>query len=283
MASSAPSAPFSGPWYGPSNNVGARRYAGPAAVGIKRTLSRARPDLFEWKRFDNVYNRSLEDAIKKFQRAHKIAPASGQCGLPTFTALRRSKVPAGSPHAGEWAMDWVAVSAFEDAWDIAHPPKPPAVVAVRQSIAAYCVDMENYQAKWHYTQQRPYTGLGDEPEDGGYGDCSGYCIYAYGWARDHTGIHVPDPSGYNYAGYGNSQSIWLRNDDQIVRDGVYEVGDCALYGPSYRTKHISICRTRGTASEAIFSSFGSEAGPYPTRVKYRTDLLAVVRPDLVWK
>lgn len=275
-----PDAPYSGPWYGPSNRVGAKQYRGPAAVALKRSISRGWPNLLEWKRFDDVYNLTLERAVREVQRKAGITPHSGQTGRKTFSVIKNRKVPPGHPNSGEWAIDWVAKSLFEDAWDIAHPPQPPAREIVKDAIADYWQECVRHASAWHYSQQRPGTSIGKPPTGGGWDDCSFKIIAAHGWVRMETGIHVPDPSGYGFAGYGNSQSLYEHNKGRTV-GGSYEVGDIAVYGPSYRTRHVTQCIDPGTASDAVWGSNGSEAAPNLARLLYRTDLLCVVRPLLI--
>jgi hypothetical protein len=273
---SAPITPFSGPWYGPSIR-GAKAYRGPAAVALKRAVSRWDPKVLPWRRFNDRYNVRLENALKKFQRKH-VLKATGQCGLPTFRALRRQVNRKGDP-----IFDHVCVTLFEDAWNTAHPPKPPAIVSVREALVEYLKGIEAHAWEWHYNQRRAYTGLGADPDDGGQADCSSSMMLGCFWARRETGIYVPDPSGFAYAGWGNTQSIWNRLSWNRVTDGKYAVGDMALYGSTWNTKHVTMCRSQGSSRTAIFTSDGSEAAPYSTRLFYRGDLLAVVRPVLVSK
>ena len=279
-------APFSGPWLRPEDS-GKIRYRGPAAVALKRTISRGyngddgKP-LIPWRYFNNAYNSVLEDAVRKVQRKHGLQ-VTGTTGERLFDLLRSRRVPRGRPNAGDFAMDHVSVGLFEDAYDIKHPPVDPPLVRVREAMAEYLELMEEFDTRWDYSQARPYSGLGRAPSAGGYADCSALVMLAYYWARQHSGtqdapaVHVPDPSGYGYSGYGNSQSIWDQHRDRQV-SGTYEIGDVAIYGPSWDTRHVTICRLRGSSSTAIFTSNGSQPGPDPTRVFYRTDFLAVVRP-----
>ncbi len=270
---SAPNVPYAGPWYGPNGK--GKAYRGPAAIALKRSISRWNPKVLPWKTFNDQYNVRLENATKKFQRAHGIK-ATGQTGLATFKALRRETNKKGQP-----VMDHVAVNLFEDAWAIANPPKPPAIVVVREALVEFLVAMEKYNAIWWYSQLRPNNALGDDPDEGGRGDCSTLEPSTTYWVRSETGIFVPDPTGYGYSGWGNSQSIWMHLQNRKVTNGQYEIGDIAVYGPSWNTRHVSMCRSRGSSSNAIFTSHGSQAGPYATRLYYRSDLLAVVRPVLV--
>ncbi len=150
------------------------------------------------------------------------------------------------------------------------PPPPPDPVRIRAAMADFCRRAEGHEGVWHYTQNRPFTGLGNAPESAHYGDCSAYCILAYFWAKQETGLLIPDPSGYNFSGYGNT---WDDLDGHPRVSSPYQVGDLAQY-----EGHVTICRKPGTASTAIFSSFGREAGPENTNLNYRSDLRFVCRP-----
>jgi hypothetical protein len=51
----------------------------------------------------------------------------------------------------------------------------------------------------------------------------------------------------------------------------------AFYGSRSNTHHMTVCRKAGTGASAIFSSFGQQAGPLPTALHYRNDLVGVYR------
>lgn len=274
----APQAPYSGPWYAPRKD-GTLRYKGPAAIAFKRTISRGWEDLIPWRSFNNQYNKVLADAVRKIQAQNSL-DVSGHIAMPMFTLLRKRKVPAGKPNAGQWAMDPVSVGLLEDAYDIKFPPADPSLEVIREAIAGYWEGVIAYAARWSYTQARPYSSLGRDPDDGGQGDCSSTACLSFYWARQETGFRVPDPTGYGYSGYGNSQSIWERNRRISGED--FQVGDCALYGPySGRTTHIVVCMKAGNENASVWGSHGSQAGPNAVRLHYRSDLLGVVRPPLL--
>lgn len=155
------------------------------------------------------------------------------------------------------------------------PPKPPVAPAqrIRDAITDFCERAERAEAKWHYTQRRPYTGLGVAPESVHYNDCSSYVALAYFWAKTQTGLDVPDPTKYAFKGWGNT---WDDLDGHPRVTSQYLVGDLAHY-----EGHVTICRKPGTSSTSIWSSFGREAGPERTTLHYRRDLRFVVRPPLL--
>lgn len=128
---------------------------------------------------------------------------------------------------------------------------------------------------------RPLTSLGDPPSTGFTTDCSGLCISAFYWADLWLPMKVKDPGGYGYSGWGFTGSILATNKTRRVPlDRKFFVGDMALYGPSLsHTTHVTMCRRNGDYMHSLWTSHGSELGPYPTYLRYRPDLLCVVRGE----
>lgn len=149
--------------------------------------------------------------------------------------------------------------------------------AFKDELEEYCKLAERYEARWHYTQQRPYTGLGTAPQTFHRDDCSSYVALAFYWAAKHTGVSVRDPLNFNYSGYGNTQSAieWL--DEYAISPKNYRRADIAIYGTRSLTKHMTVCRKWGSKTTSVWSSFGREAGPNQTKLLYRDDLVAVYR------
>lgn len=144
---------------------------------------------------------------------------------------------------------------------------------VRAQISRFCLAAEANEAAWHYSQARPISVSVAPGDPYVRSDCSGYVIQAYHFARRMTGIDVPDPSKWNYTGYGNTD---LHEDDHPRVSAPYRVGDLAHY-----RGHVTICRAAGNAATAIWSSHGSEEGPVAVGLDYRDDLRFVVRPPLI--
>lgn len=267
---------YTGPWYGPSNHQGKKATHGKPIIAIKRTVSRARPDLFPWAEFNADYNRRLERALAQIQREHEIL-GTGQLGEPTFRLLQKLHR---QEHPHEMAMDNVAINLFEDEWGRLHPPVLP-IKKVHDAIAEYWRGAVAYNSIWHYLQRRPFRTLGRAPHSGGYSDCSEMTTAALYYVRLATGIYVPDPNGRGYDGWGNSDTQWATNKTRRVLDGHYEIGDIGVFGPEWHTRHVVMCFEPGPPSVAVFGSNGSEAAPNETRIYYRSDLLGVVRPILI--
>jgi hypothetical protein len=149
----------------------------------------------------------------------------------------------------------------------------------RTLIRRYCEKAEANSADIHYSQRRPMTHLGVPPSHEFTADCSGLVTSAFAWADKYTAFKVQDPNGaqFDYNGYGYTGTLLAANAKRRVR-GKYMVGDIALYGTSFgNTTHTCICRRAGDASSSVWTSHGSEAGPYPVRLNYRSDLIVVVR------
>lgn len=157
--------------------------------------------------------------------------------------------------------------------------KPDQRQAARAIIRRYLEKAEANKADIHYSQARPMTHLGRSPNLELTLDCSGLVTGAFAWADKFTDFKIIDPNGqqFNYNGYGYTGTLLAANAKRRV-SGRYMVGDIALYGTSLgNTTHTCICRRGGDASDAIWTSHGSEAGPYAVRLRYRSDLLVVVR------
>lgn len=151
---------------------------------------------------------------------------------------------------------------------------------IRTAMSAYCAAAESWEERWHYTQARPYTGLGIPPSELHANDCSGYIALAYYHASYQAGVFLRDPLGYAYSGWGYTGSLitWLKENGTEAPVGRYLVGDIALYGSSSSTtKHTTVCRRKGNRDTSVWSSFGAERGPVAASLNYRTDLLGVWR------
>lgn len=253
-----------------------------AAVPLRRTLAPKKPEL---------YGVDVEGVGRALCRAEVLMPIAlfhrasvawkRTYGQRKVDAVNRIRKGEGWRQTGVYddrvhqllvdagAFDALAVKLMQ-AW------KPPPVLTdadrIRMAITDFCERAEAARQLWHYTQRRPYTGKGITPEQVHYNDCSSYAILAYYWARQVTGLAVPDPSGYKYAGWGNT---WDDLDGHTRVTGFYLVGDLAHYNG-----HVTICRKQGGADTAWWSSFGREEGPEQTRLHYRRDLRFVVRPPL---
>lgn len=254
-------------------------FRGYDVLAYKRGCARAGRWVWEPSNWDSVYwmvfakgkgTGNVEDSgIRGIERQEKM-PEDGIINDDLYQKMRRIRVPDG-PHKGEPIFDGEAVRLLNLA------AKEYGLGAeehrIRTVMTDFCLRAEANEERWHYTQQRPYTGLGIEPEKTHENDCSSYAVLIYHWARKVTGLSIPDPSGYNYSGFGNT---WDNLDGHPrVTSGNYLVGDFAHYDG-----HMTICRKPGDANSSVWSSFGSEFGPNGLSLYYRADFLRVVRPEL---
>lgn len=148
----------------------------------------------------------------------------------------------------------------------------------RAALTALLLACENYRDIEDYTQQRPYERV-IIPGKHWVGDCSSLLSQAFLRASKVTGIYLEDPNGREYDGFGwTGTLLQVNHQHAIPLTRKFLVGDLALYGGFWSTKHVVVCRSAGTATTAVWTSHGSMAGPLPTRLKYRDDLLGVYRP-----
>jgi hypothetical protein len=263
----AKQAPYTGPYYGPSHSRGPMK--GLTAKALKRAQIRLGRFDGELSELDPHYNLLLEKAMRAWQRTLPDVQDSGQYGRGSWEAIRQAKVPPGRPHSGEYALDGSARELLQQEW---REQQAPDVDDVRAAMTDFMLRAEAVERKWHYSQRRPFSGLGVSPDLDHVNDCSSYAILVYHWAWKQTGIAITDPSGHGYAGYGNT---WDNLDGHPRVAGSYRVGDLAHYDG-----HVMICRKTGDASASIWSSFGSEGGPEARSLFYRDDFLFVCRPPL---
>jgi hypothetical protein len=255
--------------------------SGDDVTAMKRAISHAQRWL-PWapSQWDNRYNKYFafgkgtgnvgDSGVRGFQRQEGLTQ-NGVIDDTTYQRMRRALIPVG-PREGEHILDAISIALIKSAIDELGPVGQRE--KVRAALADFCERAEAAEELWHYTQQRPYTGLGLEPERYHENDCSSYVALAYYWARQVTKLLVPDPTKYRYSGYGNT---WDDLDGHPrITSGNYLIGDLAHYDG-----HVTICRRPGNASSAIFSSFGQESGPEPTNLHYRGDFIKVVRPQLL--
>lgn len=277
MATKAPPNPsrlkLARPLYGPSNPKGPSK--GPDVIAVKRALSRAFPDEFEWADFDLIYNQRLSRSMQRVQAAHGISPITGNYGKLTHELLRTSRRQG---HPTEWAYDATAINLMQAKWEDIHNPPPDPEVQVKAAAVDFMRKALAAADLWSYSWARPMSGLGRDPRLKQISDCSGGVTEVLYWVKMVTGIMIPDPNGRGWDGYGNTDSLWATNSSRIVT-GTYEVGDMALYWA--HSGHVTMCMEPGGPGSAVWWSNGSQSAPNTTSLHYRTDLRGVVRPRLV--
>lgn len=150
--------------------------------------------------------------------------------------------------------------------------------ALRAQIVRFCLVAEKYEARWHYSQARPFTGLGTPPAYTHHNDCSSYVCLAFFWSAHMAEVPAADPLGADYSATGNTDSAYAFLRAHPAPHDRYRVGDIALYlERSYEHHHATICRGAGTTETSKWSSFGEESGPEFAALDYRNDLTGVYR------
>lgn len=164
--------------------------------------------------------------------------------------------------------------------EIPVPLTPTEKKKFREQLRRFCLVAQKYDDRWHYTQQRPYTGLGSPASDTHYNDCSSYVAIAFYKAGRNSGARVDDPLGFHFTGWGNTGTCYTEMKKYPAPKGKYRIGDVALYlqagGPG---DHMTVCIQAGDAETSVWSSFGTEAGPDERKLNYRSDLTGVYRPE----
>jgi hypothetical protein len=240
---------------------------GETVLALKIALKRLR--FLDDANMDQVWREGMDVAFRKWQRSVDL-PGHGVYGQQEWKAMRRQRLPSGEYALNKQARQLIRKDRADQLKELAEERRD----LIRKFIAEFCVRAEANEDRWHYSQARPVDVSVDPRASYVRSDCSGYVIQAYYYARTKTGFAVPDPSKQNWTGYGNTD--YYEDDHPPVTNGRYLVGDLAHYHG-----HVSICRRAGSATTAVFSSHGSEAGPVPTSLHYRGDLRKVVRPSLL--
>ena len=106
--------PWTGPYGLPSSGL---RSKGPTAKALKRAMSRL--GHMPWQEFDDLFNQVLSNALAQWDPGH-----TGY-GKGRWEKIRATKVPTGMDHAGEYALDSVALDLIREDYFEQHPPPAP--------------------------------------------------------------------------------------------------------------------------------------------------------------
>src|SRR5262245_58507309 len=122
---------FPGPLYPPDSSKGPSPDSD-FVLALKRTAARVGAWPWDPDGWDDSYSNRFahgDDAahagIAGLQKWSGTIQATGNVGEATFNFMRSVKVPQGRTHAGEMAMDSVAVNLINSAYSNANPPPPP--------------------------------------------------------------------------------------------------------------------------------------------------------------
>jgi hypothetical protein len=110
--------PYTGPCYGPGAKQTLNR---PTVKGLKRAMIRLGFLNQQIGQETDDYGPQLKAAMARWQKSVALQ-ATGNYGKGSWLGLRAQKIPAGRPHAGQWAMDATALADVrEDLLTICYP------------------------------------------------------------------------------------------------------------------------------------------------------------------
>ena len=226
----------SGSGYEPSSR-------GPDVVAYKRTICRLGrwgdwdPDSWDdgyWTEFahgweDGGVKRSGVEGVQWQQHLD----ATGWLGLNTFNALCYALVPndPAFPHAGEQAMDGVAVSLVNEAYSMfeGHEPEPPAGSTVRAAALK--------RAKGQLGYNESPAGSNDNKYGSWYGVngqpwCAMFCTWSFELAADDLGTDSPSfvrGSRYAYVPYIVNDACDKDHGLKTIDPSAAKPGDVVCY------------------------------------------------------
>lgn len=258
--------------------TGPLKSKGPTAEALKR---------FFWHMgvipaadFDQHYNKMLWNLVADFKIRNGLRkagdPRDGSYGPAVCEKMRTKKIPAGKPNAGEWALDKYSRKIVQD--EAKAQFTSSEVQKVQFYIRDFWLKTISVNWKWGYDQDRPFDPT-VWPLAGGESDCSGMVVQSFKYAETMTGIKVPDPSKYEYKGWGNTDD----DEDGWPHIGSpFRIGDLAHF---HSERHVVCCIKPGTFSTAEWGSNGSERAPELIRglnnyYRFPEEYMFTVRPPL---
>lgn len=260
MAVSEQDAPFIEPYGLPDSGFKSK---GNTALAVKRAL--AHLGFMEWQpeKWDKQWGATVNEASYMWKRKRGIiGPDSkdGSWGKKAHDTMRQTNFGKEKKDA----FDGESQRLLKEEKAAATPPAG----TWEKHLTAFCEQAIN--EPWNYSQNRAIDVTVEPNDDNNNSDCSGSVIQAFHYANRKSGQKVPDPSKYNYQGWGNT---WDDEDGHPkVTNGQYKIGDLAHYDG-----HVTVCYHAGNADSADWFSFGSEP-PSKRKLYYRSDFKFVVRP-----
>jgi hypothetical protein len=260
---------------------GPYKHHGPTAEALKRFFWRVGvlkdADSSE---FTQEYGKTLWGFVAQLKINQKMRTASqrrdGSYTKQVWEHIRGRRVPAGQPHAGEYALDPYSRKIVQDeAGDAARSQK---LTRVQERITEFWNIAIRYNSIWHYSQDRP-ADVSVDPAKGGRSDCSMMVVQAHNYAKRMSGVMVPDPSKWEYRGYGNTD--WYEDDWPRI-GAPFRVGDLAHF---HSERHVIECIKAGDFHTAVWGSNGGESAPdrisgMVNYYRFPNEYMFTVRPSL---
>jgi hypothetical protein len=233
---------------------------GPDVEAYKRTVSRA--GRWRWQQFDDSYSNSFahgkagghvaDTGIAGIQRQQKIDD-TGWIGKTTFNTLRSILIPDELPHAGEPAMDAVAVELIAEAWARfeGHEPAPPSKGTVRGAA------LERAATQIGVTEQPPNSNV--TPYTDWYGQVGPWCAMFVTWCFELGANDVGEDSPTFVRGQRYAYVPYLVAD---ARDGLHGLtttddprpGDAVAFDWAFDTIYDHVGLFEGWLETGLFST-----------------------------
>src|SRR5215831_3268304 len=207
---------FPGPLYPPDSSKGPSPDSD-FVLALKRTA--ARVGAWPWdpegwddsfsNRFSHGDDPATHAGIAGLQKWSGTIQATGNVGEATFNFMRSVKVPQGRTHAGEMAMDSVAVNLINGAYDDAHQP-PPSQKTKRQQALELATTQLGVKESPAESNQVKYASW--------YGMIGPWCAMFCTWCYDSSGGPGSPSFDRNQARY--SYVPYVLSDAQNGRYGL---------------------------------------------------------------
>lgn len=215
---------FPGPLYPPDHPKGPSPDSD-FVMALKRTAARCGAWPWDPEGWDDSYssrfahgdNNPAYAGIAGLQEWSGTIDPTGNVGEATFNFLRSVKVPQGRTHAGEMAMDSVAVNLINTAYAEAHPPAVP----LREAALSTAITQIGIKENPFGSNQVKYSDW--------YGMIGPWCAMFTTWCYETSGGSESFAKGQRY-----SYVPYLVSDAQNGRYGLTRVstplaGDLVCY------------------------------------------------------
>jgi hypothetical protein len=101
-----------------------------------------------------------DSGVRGFQRQEGL-PETGEVDNATYQAMRKALIPTG-PNLGDHILDVTAIKQINQA--ILEFSDEGKLMKIRAAMTDFMLRAEANEAVWHYTQARPFSGIGADPE-----------------------------------------------------------------------------------------------------------------------
>lgn len=205
----------------------------------------------------------LQEALSKMHLYG--GPVDGIFGASTARACKQAKFRLGYPKraliatGGEQLLDYLRGSkrlspAFITRRHIRGFGLTRAQ-KLRAAIVEYAIWCANHAGSIHYAQVRPMDRLRRKYLLPWWVDCSEFVTTMYCWAGG------PDPNGWNFNGYGNTDSMYNHGEFIALWDA--KPGDVVIWHNfGWGTHHTALIVDVADRHDPKVVAMGSEAGPF---------------------